>query len=324
MKIKYFPLLAMTTLFLGACMSGSSDSGTTEAPRVNYTAPTTNTNTNTMPPRTTAPSVVTPPASSNANNASVLRLSMHYSLLLGQAHLYNESGGVKGISLSQNASAGASSIKVYSTNGLVKQQLITYRGRNGQYYTAQIQSIQNKTLRLATPLKQAVAAGGNAWNFYNDGSHPNWVGSFAIADFAVRRLGYNRLNQGKHVLLGDSWFSQNSVFERLKNRLPRASISNKGNGGNTSKNLLSRFDADVRWQNPNYVWIMTGTNDYWQSINTATYKSNMRQLINKVRSIGATPIVFDSSVGPLNYGSDVKTRLSRTYVTAMDQLISEY
>jgi len=319
MKTKFLSMLVLVTVFLSACMSGSDNQETQRAQ-----APTVSTPTAIVtPPTTVTPPVVTATPPTIVNNVTWLRVPIHYSLLLGQPHLWNEAGGAQDLNLREYASAGSSSLKVSSTSGLVRQQLMTYRGRNGQYYSAQIQSISNNILQLTTPLQQDVYAGSNAWNFYDDGSHPNWAGSFAIADFAIQQIGWSRLNQGKHVLFGDSWFSRNSVFDRLKNRLPGASISNKGVGGNTSWDLLSRFDADVRWQNPNYVWILTGTNDYWQDISAANYKSNMRELINKVKAMGAVPIVFDSSVGPLNYGSDGKTRLSRSYVTSVEQLASE-
>jgi lysophospholipase L1-like esterase len=249
---------------------------------------------------------------------------MHYKILLGQPQIWNERQGTLALNLREYASKGSSTLKLTSSASLVRQQLISYRGRDGQYYSAQVQSISNNNVQLSTPLQQDVFAGGNAWDFYDDGSHPTWVGSRVIADFSIRYLGYNRLNQGKHVLLGDSWFSRQSVFLRLKERLPAANIINKGVGGHTAADLLARFNADVTWQNPDYVWIMTGTNDYWKNVSASTYKSNMRSLINKVRAIGAVPVVYDSSVGPLNYGSDAKTRLSRSYVSSVDQLLGEY
>lgn len=306
MKITNLPSFILALVFLSACTSGSDSSSdpTNTTPTV-YQPPVTNTN---------------PPAVNN----NVLRLFTHYSLLLGQPHIWNESGGVNNLNISQYASAGSSSIELNSASGLIQRQLITYKGRDELFYTAQIQSIQNNTLQLSTPLQQDVYAGSNAWNFYDDGSHPNWAGAFSIADFSINTLGWSRLNQGKHVLLGDSWFSRNSLFERLRTRLPSASFSNKGVGGDTAKNLLERFDTDVSWQNPSFVWILTGTNDYWQDVSAANYKSNMRQIINRVRDLGAIPIVFDSSVGPLHYGSDWKTILSRSYVTSMDQLVAEY
>lgn len=273
----------------------------------------------TAPPTTTYVPPVTPPQSSS----SWLRIPMHYRVLLGQPQVWNERQGTLALNLREYAAKGSSVLKVSSSASLVQQQLISYLGRDGQFYSAQIQGINNNDVYLSTPLQQDVFAGGNAWDFYDDGAHPNWVGSRVIADFSIRYLGYNQLNQGKHVLFGDSWFSRQSVFQRLRERLPAANFVNKGVGGHTAADLLSRFNADVTWENPNYVWIMTGTNDYWKDVSAATYKTNMRALINQVKAIGAVPIVFDSSVGPLYYGSDARTRLSRSYVTAMDQLVAE-
>lgn len=322
MKINSLALIALITLSLSACMSGSDSDSSSRAS--NNSGTNNNSNSGT---RATPPSRVTPPRTSApppvVTSRRWLRLPMHYRLLLGQPHLWNEVGGTQRLNLRSYASAGSKSMSLNSTAGLVQGQLITYRGRNGQYYTAQIQSISNNNLRLTTNIQNDVFAGANAWNFYRDGSHPNWAGASAIADFAIRRLGRGRLNQGKHVLFGDSWFSQNTVFQRLKQQLPAASFSNKGRGGDTAGGLLSRFDRDVAWQNPKYVWVLTGTNDYWRNVSAVTYKNNMRKLINRIRGIGATPIVFDSSVGPLNSGSQWKTRLSRAYVTSVDQLANE-
>ena len=316
MKINSLAFIVLLTIPLVACMSDSDSQSSN------------NTGTRGTPPTVvTPPTIVTPPTVVNpppvVSSPSWLRIPMHYRLLLGQPHLWNEAGGTQGLNLRSYAAAGSSGLSLTSTAGLIQGQLITYRGRDGQYYTAQIQSISNNYLQLTTTLQQDVFAGQNAWNFYRDGSHPNWAGLNAIADFSIRRTGWNRLNQGKHVLFGDSWFSQDAIFQRLKQRLPNANISNKGVGGNTAANLLARFDRDVSWQNPQYVWLLTGTNDYWQDVSAVTYKNNMRQLINRVKGLGAIPIVFDSSVGPLNSGSQWKTRLSRAYVTSIDQLANE-
>ena len=310
MKIKTLLQLVCILPLIGSCMSGSNPDPAADS---TYNPPYT-------PPAVVPPTTVTPPS---GNDQRWTRIPMHYKILKGQPHLWNEAGGARSLTLSQYTSAGSYSVNLSSTSGLVVPQLISYRGTDGNFYSVQLQSITGNTVRLATPLERDVYKGNNAWNFYEDGAHPNWAGSFAIADFSVRYLGWSRLNQGKHVLFGDSWFSRNSVFQRLSSRLPGASFSNKGVGGHTASDLLARFDADVRWQNPNFVWIMTGTNDYWQNVSSSVYKSNMRQLINKVLAIGATPIVFDASVGPLNFGSDWKTQLSRSYVVSMDQLVNE-
>ena len=315
MNIKNLSVLFLSLVVLTACVAGSDSSETVSASN--------QTTTNYVPPVTQSVTPPVTPPTSPPSTASWLRIPMHYKILLGQPQVWNEQQGTLALNLREYAAKGSSTLKLSSSASLVRQQLLSYRGRDGQYYSAQIQSISNNNVQLSTPLQQDVFAGGNAWDFYDDGSHPTWVGSRVIADFSIRYLGYNRLNQGKHVLLGDSWFSRQSLFLRLRERLPAANIINKGVGGHTAADLLARFNADVTWQNPNYVWIMTGTNDYWKNVSAATYKSNMRALINRVRAIGAVPIVFDSSVGPLNFGSDAKTRLSRSYVSSIEQLASE-
>ena len=308
MNIKNLSPLVLSLVMLTACMSGSNSGGTASSPS-NPTTP-----------------VYTPPViqpTSPASASSWLRIPMHYNVLLGQPQVWNERQGTLDLNLREYASKGSSTLKLSSSASLVPQQLVSYIGRDGLFYSSQVQSISDNDVHLSTPLQQDVFAGDNVWDFYDDGSHPNWVGSRVIADFSIRYLGYNQLNQGKHVLLGDSWFSRQSIFHRLQERLPAANFINKGVGGHTAAELLSRFDADVTWENPNYVWIMTGTNDYWKDVSAATYKSNMRSLISKVQAIGAVPVVFDSSDGPLYYGSDARTILSRSYVSAIDQLAAE-
>ena len=136
----------------------------------------------------------------------------------------------------------------------------------------------------------------------------------------MRRIGYGNLNFGKHVLFGDSWFSHGTIRDRLDERLSNAQIINLGVGGRTSTNLLDAFDSEVAEHAPDFVWIITGTNDYWQSISAATYKQNMQALINKIQALGAMPIIIDSSVAPKHYGSDHLTLLSHDYVAALQAI----
>ena len=263
MKIKSLIVLALAAFVLCAC-GGSGSDGSPD-----------NSVVNTVPP--VIPPVPPTDPQGTVSSSTWLRVPMHYQILLGQSHVWNEVGGIQTLTLFENAPEGSSSLKVISSAALVPQQLITYRGDNGDFYSAQVQSINNNILILATPLVQNVSVGINAWNFYDDGAHPNWAGSQAIADYSIRYLGFNRLNQGVHVLLGDSWFSRDSIYERLKQRLPAASISNKGIGGHTASDLLSRFNNDVSPLNPNFVWIMTSTNDYWRNVSAEAYKQNMKQ-----------------------------------------------
>ena len=271
---------------------------------------------------TTAPEEVAPAA--QAEILPWLRVPMHYEVLLGQPHIWNEPEAVFGLTLAKSALQDSKILELSSAQNLVAHQLISYLGSNGEYYSNQIQSIEGNTLLLTTPLKQNVSEGANAWNFYHNGSHPNSRGYYALADFAVRMLGKDQLNEGIHVLLGDSWFAEGSISTRLSEILPATTIVNKGIGGQTSANLLARFDEDVLPYNANFVWIIAGVNDYWQDVSTATYKANMDSMISKVIAAGAMPIIIDAPVGPLNGSSDAITLLSHSYVTAIDQLLAEY
>lgn len=122
------------------------------------------------------------------------------------------------------------------------------------------------------------------------------------------------VNNGTHVMLGDSWYVNASAAlpSRLEDTLPGATIVNKGVGGNTAAQLLARFDTDVTPENPNYVWIMCGTNDYASSVTLANFSSNLNKLKTKCREIGAQPIVFTSSVGSPSIDPD-DFDLSRNY-----------
>ena len=284
--------------------------------------------TNTEETSTSPPITTTEPEAEETPAAQVeilpwLRVPMHYEVLLGRSQIWGEAEGILPLNLAVPALADSSTLELNSTNNLLPLQLISYFGSDGEYYSAQIQSIQDNQVLLTTPLKQNVSTGSNAWNFYDNGSHPNPHGYNVIADYAVRFLGKDKLNEGVHVLLGDSWFDDGGIFERLKTQLPAASIIKKGIGGDTTIDLLARFDADVLPHNPSFVWIMSGTNDYWQGVSVETYKSNIDALISQIKAINAVPIIFDSSVGPLNFGTDAITELSHAYVTAIDELIAE-
>lgn len=245
---------------------------------------------------------------------------MHYGLLRGQSHEWGESGGYLSLRLAENAYEGASSMRLDSSAALIANQLLIYRGSDNEYYTVTIQSISGNTVNLATPLKKNVWYGESAWNFYDNPSHPNYRGYQSIADYAVRSLGRGTLNFGKHALLGDSWFYDGTVRNRLQESLSNATFVNLGIGGNTSNDLLNRFDSDVSPHNPDFVWVMTGTNDYWNYISASQYKQNIQSLISKIEALGAKPIIIGPSVGPLNYGSSDITELSHAYTDAIEQL----
>ena len=232
-----------------------------------------------------------------------IRVQTHYGLLSGQPHIAGETGGLLPLTLTSEAAEGDLTLELDSSVSLIAGQLVTYKALNFDYYVARISSIDGNTLSLdeRTPIVSGVDSGQNLWNFYSEATHPNLIGFNAIADYSYRSTA-DTINTGAtHVLLGDSWFSLPGFAERIALRYPAATIVNKGYGGNTLRDLLTRFDADVPTQSPQYVWINSSINDYYQDVTPEEYKTCLENLISKVQEIGATAIVLDSA--PLDNGS---------------------
>ena len=82
----------------------------------------------------------------------------------------------------------------------------------------------------------------------------------------------------------------------------RARFMNSATSGDTSRQLLARFDDEVLAYNPNYLFIMIGVNDAWRiaelPVNTEVHISseetaaNMEKMILKAREKGAEPIIL--------------------------------
>lgn len=104
------------------------------------------------------------------------------------------------------------------------------------------------------------------------------------------------LNQGKHVLFGDSWFANPFLAAHLAARLPAAQIVNKGVGGRSAFNLAFNYAAEVAPEKPDFVWIMVGTNDAFAHFNKDDFAYYLRATIRQVRASGAVPILFLPSV----------------------------
>lgn len=125
----------------------------------------------------------------------------------------------------------------------------------------------------------------------------------------------------KHVLLGDSWFEQPGFFERLQQRYPYAKIVNKGVGGNTAVQLLNRFDTDVAPEKPDVVWVMVGTNDYYQNVSNDLFNYYVNQIISKCAEIGAHAMFFNSSPGAAPFDT-TRFNKSRQYANVTNYIKS--
>jgi len=149
---------------------------------------------------------------------------------------------------------------------------------------------------------RVLSPNSGPWRFYIGAMMHNRVGGYL-----------NDVNRGKHVLLGDSWFTSGGDFHnRLIARLNKASVVSAGVPGNRASQLIARFQTDVVPQNPDYVWVMVGTNDYYADVSNADFEQQIHQLRNMIQQIGAQPIFFNATVGAISYVPEQLTK-SRSY-----------
>lgn len=66
---------------------------------------------------------------------------------------------------------------------------------------------------------------------------------------------------------------------------------NAGVAGNTSAQMLARFDTDVTPYAPSLVNVAAGTNDTGQSVSLATFSANIIAIVAKIRAIRAVPVL---------------------------------
>jgi lysophospholipase L1-like esterase len=103
-------------------------------------------------------------------------------------------------------------------------------------------------------------------------------------------------DSGPNVNRGDAW----PVYAALASRWRVGYVKNAGVAGNTTAQMLARFDTDVTPYTPTAVTIAGGMNDA-TAISLATYKLNIEAIIAKVREIAAVPILV--TVTPSNASS---------------------
>ncbi len=122
------------------------------------------------------------------------------------------------------------------------------------------------------------------------------------------------MNGGKHVIIGDSWFEQGQFYDRLQAKLPQATIVNKGVGGQNAGQIVGRFETDVFPEKPDVVWMISGTNDYYQNLSSDLFNYYINRAKALCASIGAHLVLINSSVGAAQFSS-TRFNLSRRLAT---------
>lgn len=150
-------------------------------------------------------------------------------------------------------------------------------------------------------------------------------GGTTAASFSVGRVSYFRIDgrspsfdRGTIVLFGDSWINGGYITERLRERLPNAKIIQSGQGGDTMEILLSRFAADVAPHRPDWVFVMAGTNDVYQTYTAKKYETDALVLKSRIKGIGARSLFWNCSVCYKDYSGGDRLTGSRQLAIQVD------
>lgn len=149
---------------------------------------------------------------------------------------------------------------------------------------------------------RVLSANAGPWEF--------WVGMCHVYRTTGALMSFDT---GKHVLLGDSFFAGLQFENRLKARLPNAEIINEGVSGNTTAQMLARFNDDVRPHAPNFLWITGGINDLYAARSYRDVAVDLNTIIAAGTNLKAQVITFNIPVGD---AEDSKLEASRIYAAA--------
>lgn len=108
---------------------------------------------------------------------------------------------------------------------------------------------------------------------------------------------------------------------RWEMQRPYDFIINTAISGHTTQNLINDFDIRVSQFNPMVVVVMIGTNDAAQdrNISIESFGNNLIELIDRIREIGAIPIVMSPTI-IITEKSPERSRLY-LYVERMEEIV---
>lgn len=117
----------------------------------------------------------------------------------------------------------------------------------------------------------------------------------------------------KIICLGDSFtkgfgVKENESWFNLLASTSSHTFINKGINGDTTGGMLSRFHKDVVLENPNYVLITGGINDFICSAQPSMVQPNIMAIVHQAFSHGIIPII---GIEPQCIPVDIRTDWSK-------------
>lgn len=146
----------------------------------------------------------------------------------------------------------------------------------------------------------------------------------------VRNVGEGPIHSNPYGL-GFVALLNNKIF--LNNPKHKMRLINQGIGGNTTTDLLNRFDKDVKVFHPNWIFILIGINDIWRQVDCPNipeiqqtvheYEAKLEQLINKSIAIGSKVIITSPFYLDLNKENHMRSEVDK-YVEVCEKLSLKY
>lgn len=114
-------------------------------------------------------------------------------------------------------------------------------------------------------------------------------------------------------------------------------IHNSGIDGNTTRQMLSRFEEDVVSVSPDYCMVLGGANDIFRDVSPAETEANLTQLYERCENVGVTPVACtltpvkpgpliggDAQADDLNSAIDALNRWILSYCSAHDIAVVDF
>ena len=112
----------------------------------------------------------------------------------------------------------------------------------------------------------------------------------------------------------------------------KINVINRGISGNTSRDLLNRYERDVLEHSPDIVSIMIGINDVWrrfddplaaEHLSSQEYKDNLTKMITQAIDGGAKVVLMSPFMIDSNLSDEMRIRMDR-YKEICRELAAEH
>lgn len=225
-----------------------------------------------------------------------------YNKLIGDpSYVWQAGQGNTSTTTSAAAASAATTVQVSSVTGLSAGVVIVLNAGTAQQQFRKIASVAGTTLTLDVPLTYAVASGAAVWPLWTDDRHLTAGGYIAWArwiTYAQSQSDY--IIEGtapKVTFLGNSWivYAGSLLDDQVHARVPGATVVRAGVAGNTSAQLLARFDTDVPADSDYVIVNEPGVNDDANNVSAVQQAANLEALWRKCRTIGAS-LIFTGHV----------------------------